>query len=289
MKADFNLVPEMPDNAGEFTSEFYKRFTLRKNTQPLQISNDISKDFYFPTLYKNVSCGIGIFLCNYEQALKVLPHPSMKPVRMLGGRAVVIFSCYEYRAVMNMQPYNEIAMTIPLLINPNISVPVLPLISKAFKNFGFHVFSMPVTSEENRIRGQKLWGIPKVTERIDIEQKDGFSSTRAFDENDKEYFRLKIPMNGAAQSFNETGQLYSVRENELVKAETNFKGDFKVTKNMGLLFSKGKTSNNPLLTLGDSPRAEVLKKLEIEESVFQTRWCPNMEACFDLGKVVSKE
>lgn len=286
MKADFNLVPAMPDNAGQFTSDFYKRFTLRKNTQPLQITDTISKDFSFPTFYKDVSCGMGIFMCNYEKALEVLPHPSMQPVRMPGGRAVVIFSCYEYKTVMNMQPYNEIAMTIPLLINPSISVPVLPLVSKAFKNFGYHVFSMPVTSEENRIRGQKLWGIPKVTERIDIEQQDGFSTTIAYDDNGTEYFRLRVPMNGNAESFDETGQLYSVRAQELVKAETNFKGNFNVNKHMGLLLNKGKKSSDPLLQLGNSPRAEVLKQLEIEESVFQTRWCPNMEACFDLGKVV---
>jgi len=288
MKADFNLVPDIPDNEDEFTSDFYKRFTLRKNTQPLQISDEISKDFSFPTFYKNVSCGIGIFMCNFDKAQAVLSHSSMKPVRMPGNRAVVIFSCYEYKNVMNMQPYNEIAMTIPLLMDPGISVPVLPLISKAFKNFGYHVFSMPVTSEENRIRGQKIWGIPKVTERIDIEQKDGFSTTIAYDENDKEYFRLKVPMNGKAASFDETGQLYSILNNDIIKAQTNFKGDFKVNKHMGLLFNKGKKSNDPLLNLGDSPRAEVLKSLEIEESVFQTRWCPNMEACFDLGSVYSK-
>jgi len=288
MKADFNLVPEMPDNAGEFTSAFYKRFPLKKNTQPLQISEAISKDFSFPSFYKNVSCGIGIFMCSYEQALKVLSHPSMKPVRMPGGRAVVIFSCYEYKTVMNMQPYNEIAMTIPLLMDGGFDVPVLPLISKAFKNFGYHVFSMPVTSEENRIRGQKLWGIPKVTERIDIEQKDGFSTTIAHDADGKEYFRLKIPMQGSSQSFDETGHLYSMREGEIVKAQTNFKGNFEVNKHMGLLFNKGKKSDSPLLTLGDSPRAAILKQLEIEESVFQTRWCANMEACFDLGTVYSK-
>jgi hypothetical protein len=287
MKADFNLVPDMPDNVGEFTSDFFKRFVLRANTQPLQISDAISKDFSFPTFYKDVSCGIGIFMCNYEKALQVLPHPSMKPVKMPGRRAVVIFSCYQYKSVMNMQPYNEIAMTIPLLINPSISVPVLPLVSKAFKNFGYHVFSMPVTSEENRIRGQKLWGIAKVTERIDIEQKEDFSTTVAYDSNDKEYFRLRIPMNGNAESFDETGQLYSVCDGELVKAETNFKGDFKVNKHIALLFNKGKKSDSPLLTLGQSPRAEILKKLEIEESVFQARWCPSMQACFDLGKVVS--
>lgn len=229
---------------------------------------------------------MGVFMCNYQQALELLPHPSMKPVKMPRARAIVIFSCYQYKTVMNMQPYNEIAMTIPLLINPSISVPVLPLVSKAFKNFGYHVFSMPVTSEENRIRGKKLWGLPKITERIDIEQKNGFSTTVAFDDGGKEYFRLKIPMIGKAESFDETGQLYSVRENQLVQGQTNFKGDFKVTKHMGLLLRKGKKSDAPILSLGDSPRAETLKKLEIEEQVFQTRWCPNMEACFDLGKVV---
>lgn len=285
MKADFNLVPEMPSNEGDFNSEFFNRFTLRKNTQPLKLNDEQSKDFSFPTFYKDVSCGMGIFMCNYDKALQVLPHPSMKPVRMPGGRAVVVFSCYEYKNVMNMKPYNEIAMTIPLLINPSISVPVLPLVSKAFKNFGYHVFSMPVTSEENRIRGRSIWGLPKVTEQIDIEQKDGYSTTVAFDESGKEYFRLKVPMSGKPEKFDETGQLYSVLNNDMIKAQTNFKGDFKVEKHMGLLFNKGKKSDNPLLQLGDSPRAEVLKSLDIEESVFQTRWCPSMEACFDLGSV----
>lgn len=283
MKADFSILPDMPDNGSEFNSPFYSRFALRKNDKPLQLTEDISKDFVFPTLYKNVSCGIGIFLCNYHQAQKLLPHPTMRPVSMPGQRAVVIFSCYEYRSVMNMRPYNEIAMTIPVLVNPRIDLPILPLVSKAFKSFGYHVFSMPVTSEENRLRGQKLWGIPKVTERIDIEQKNGYSTTVAFDRHDQEYFRLEIPMNGTPTTFDETGHLYTMLDGQMLKAQTNFKGQFKVNKHMGVLFSKGKRPERPLLTLGNSPRAEALKKLEIEESAFQTRWCPGMEACFHLG------
>ncbi len=287
MKPDFSITEDFPDNTDKFDTEFYNRFTLRKNTEPLVLSDTVSKDFSFPTFYTNVSCGIGIFMCSYEQAQKVLPHPSMQPVKMPGGRAVVIFSCYQYRDVMNMRPYNEIAMTIPLLMNPSISIPVLPLVSKAFKNFGYHVFHMPVTSEENKLRGRKLWGLPKLTERIDIEQNNGFSTAVAFDENDKEYFRLKIPMDGKKESFDESGFLYSILNNDVIKAQTNFKGDFNVNKHMGLLLNKGKKSDNPLLVLGDSPNAELLKRLEIEESVFQTRWCSRMEACFDLGEKFS--
>jgi hypothetical protein len=283
MLPDLTVLPDMPENGSEFNSPFYNRFNLRKNESPLQLTEGISKDFLFPTLYKDVSCGIGIFMCSYSEAQKLLPHPAMRPVSMPGNRAVVIFSCYEYRTVMNMRPYNEIAMTIPILMGPGLSLPVLPLISKVFRNFGYHVFSMPVTSEENRLRGQKLWGIPKVTERIDIAQNNGYSTTVAFDSNGKEYFRLDVPMEGSPTAFDETGHLYTVRDGAVLKAQTNFKGQFNVNKHMGLLFNKGKKSDRPLLRLGDSPRAEALKRLEIEESVFQTRWCPSMEACFNLG------
>ncbi|MDP6907992.1 MAG: hypothetical protein QF371_00730 [Flavobacteriales bacterium] len=127
-----------------------------------------------------------------------------------------------------------------------------------------------------------------MTERIDIEQNNGFSTTVAFDESDKEYFRLKVPMDGKSESFDESGFLYSVLNDDVINAQTNFKGEFNVNKHMGLLLKKGKKSDNPLLLLGDSPRSEVLRRLEIEDSVFQTRWCPKMEACFDLGAVFSQ-
>ena len=37
-----------------------------------------------------------------------------------------------------------------------------------FKKKGYYVFSMPVTSLENQIRGTTIWGLPKVVEEIDI-------------------------------------------------------------------------------------------------------------------------
>lgn len=40
----------------------------------------------------------------------------------------MLFSCYEYKNVMNLAPYNEIAMTIPIMVNAGFSPPLLPLI-----------------------------------------------------------------------------------------------------------------------------------------------------------------
>jgi hypothetical protein len=282
MQADYTITPGLLDNLDRFKSPFYDRFKLRTAPKPLQLTEDIAKDFLFPTLYRNVSCAIGIFMCDYDRAKAALPHPTMHPVRMPGGRAVVIFSCYEYREVLGMRPYNEIAMTIPVMMGSGSGMPVLPLVLKAFKNFGYHVFSMPVTSLENQIRGTRIWGIPKVVEQIDVTVDDSHSTTVAFDDAGREYFRLSIPTKGTKQHFDETGHLYSVLNGKVLKAQTNFKGDFQVNKQMDLLWNKGKKTERPLLTLGDSPRSEVLKALELEECAFQTRYCPGMEACFDL-------
>lgn len=288
MQADHIITPDLVDNRDTFKSPFFDRFTLRTDKQPLQLTDTIAKDFLFPTLYNNVTCGIGIFMCDYKQAKAALPHPDMNPVKMPGGRAVVIFSCYEYKEVLGMKPYNEIAMTIPLLMGDGLSIPVLPLVSKAFKNFGYHVFSMPVTSLENQLRGTRIWGIPKVVERIDIDVRDGHSTTVAFDEAGKEYFRLSVPTQGTKQHFDETGNLYSVLDGKVLCGQTNFKGDFEVNKQMSLLWNKGKKTDRPLLKLSDSPRSGLLKRLELEEVAFQTRYCGKMEACFDLPTVYAK-
>jgi len=282
MQADHTITPDLVDNRDRFKSPFFDRFKLRTAPQPLQLTDSIAKDFLFPTLYRNVTCGIGIFLCDYGKAKAALPHPSMHPVRMPGGRAVVIFSCYEYKEVLGMRPYNEIAMTIPVMMGDGPGIPVLPLVLKAFKNFGYHVFSMPVTSLENQIRGTRIWGIPKVVERIDVVVDGTHSTTTAFDDAGREYFRLAIPTQGGKQHFDETGNLYSVLDGKVLRGQTNFKGDFAVNKQMGLLWNKGKKAERPLLTLGDSPRSEMLKALELEECAFQTRYCAGMEACFDL-------
>jgi hypothetical protein len=69
--------------------------------------------------------------------------PAIKPVRIPGGRSLVIFSCYEYRNVMGVRPYNEIAATIPILVEPKADIPVLPLVAPGlFGSFGYYVFSM---------------------------------------------------------------------------------------------------------------------------------------------------
>ncbi len=281
MKPNTHLDPGLVDNRSAFTNAFFQRFDLRPAPTPLKLKEDISKTYSFPTFYSDVSCAIAIFLCSRERAAAIMPHPSMKPVKMPGGRSVVLFSCYEYKNVMNLAPYNEIAMTIPIMVNAGYSPPLLPLIMD-FKKKGYYVFSMPVTSLENQIRGTKIWGLPKIVEEIDISTEGSHCTTTARDDYGDVYFELSVPKAGGTKHFDETGHLYSVLDGHLTKSQTNFKGDFAVNTNPTLLWKSGQQAETPVLRLGASSRAEDLRALKIEEVAFQFRYAKSMNSSFDL-------
>ncbi|MCK7515367.1 MAG: acetoacetate decarboxylase family protein [Desulfobacterales bacterium] len=114
-------------------------------------------------------------MCSYEKAAALIAEqlsPRIVPVRMTKGRALVAFSCYEYKNVMGVRPYNEIAIAIPVMVDPCCNVPVLPMVTDSFSRFGYYIAGMPVTSKENTIRGRTIWGLPKVTQDIDIYRED---------------------------------------------------------------------------------------------------------------------
>ncbi len=283
MKPTIEFDATMLDNADKFKNSFFRRFPLRHAPQPLQLNDTVMKDYLFPTFYADVTCAMAIFMCDYAKAEAIMPHPKVKPVAMTLGRSIVAFSCYEYKNVMNIPPYNEIAMTIPVMVDPKVNVPLLPMIAgKLFREFGYYVFSMPVTSLENRIRGNKIWGLPKVVREIDIREEGGDCVTVAKEESGEPYLEIRVPMKGKPEKFDETANLYSRLDNSFLQSETNFRATFNVTKFMNLLFAKNVKPDRTYIKIGSGPSAEIIRKLGIEEHPFQLRFAKNMSSCFDL-------
>jgi len=282
VKPTRRIGPGLLDNAGAFQDDFFQRFNLRRAPEPLRLNTRVSKDYLFPTLYGDVTCAVAVFLCSYEKAQRRMLHPRIQPVRMTRGRSLVVFSCYEYRQVLGVAPYNEIAMTLPVMVDPGVNVPVLPMLLPVFRNFGYHVFSMPVTSLENQIRGLRIWGLPKVVQEIDIFEKDGDCVTIGKEESGEPYFELRVPVEGTPTEFDVCSNLYSRLGDRLLQSRTCFRATFHVTKHMELLLKKGVRPEKPCLTLGDTPSGRALRELEIEPHPFQLRFARRMSACFDL-------
>jgi len=284
MDTNLKITEQLVPNEDKFNNDFFKRFKLRHRDTPLQLNDTVAKNYLFPTFYADASCSIAIFHCDYKAAKAMMPDPSMEPVKMTKGRSLVIFSCYEYRNVMNVAPYNEIAMTIPVMTDGGINIPVLSmLLGDKQKKFGYYVFNMPVTSLENRIRGRKIWGLPKDTECIDIEQDGQFSTIKASIDGAEPYVELKVPMTGSSQNFDIKSNLFSVLDNSRLTSMTQFEGQFAITKNMATLFKKSPTTSIGTLKIGQGPKADQLRALKIEGQAFQFRYSQSMNACFDLA------
>ncbi|BBN82026.1 hypothetical protein PA25_20110 [Pseudoalteromonas sp. A25] len=282
MQPNYQIAPSLLDNRSQFSSPFFNRFELRHASSPLKLNEQVSKNYLFPTLYGDVSCAIAVFLCDYKRAQALLPHPKMKPVAMPRGRALVTFSCYQYKRVLGLAPYNEIAMTIPVMVDPLVNVPVLPMLMQSLDKFGYYVFHMPVTSEENRIRGREIWGLPKEVETVEIQTDNHYCTSRAIDAKGDHYLTLKVPTQGKAQHFDVASNLYSRLGTKLLQSPTHFKGGFNVNKNISRLWQKGE-DDPKFLILGHGPKAQMLRELEIEPQPLETRYTAHMDACFDLA------
>lgn len=282
MKPTMQFDGQFVKNEHLFEDAFFQRFQLRHAPTPLELNDAVTKNYLFPTFYGDVTCALAIFLCSYERAERMMPHPRVKPVKMTRGRSLVAFSCYEYKQVMNVAPYNEIAMTIPVMVDPRYNVPVLPMVLPVFANFGYYVFSMPVTSLENQIRGVKIWGLPKVVQEIDIREEGGHCVTTAFEASGEPYLEVRVPMDGKSQEFDVSSNLYTRRGNDFLQSRTCFKATFNVIKHMDLLFRKNARPDREYLRINDTPCGRILKELEIEEHPFQFRFARHMCSCFDL-------
>jgi len=201
MKPTFDYGAPLLKNEAKFQDPFFQRFRLSKASAPFQLDEKISKSYLFPIFYADVTCAIGIFMCDHGKAQAILPHPKMKPVKMTRGRSVVVLACYEYKNVMNVMPYNEIAMMIPIMADPIVNIPVLPVVLPFFRKFGYYVFGMPVTSKENQLRGNRIWGLPKVTREVDIFEQGGDCVGIAREESGTPYVELRVPMRGSVTEF----------------------------------------------------------------------------------------
>jgi hypothetical protein len=291
MKPNMVIEPQLVDNAAEFSNEFYSRFTLRPMHYPLQLNRSISKNYLFPTFYGDVTCAMAIHHCSYDKVkilLKEKLHVDVEPVKMTRGRTVIAFSCYEYKKVMGVKPYNEIAVAIPVMVNSRFNPPVLPMTGR-LNHFGYYIMSMPVTSQENTLRGHNIWGLPKVTEEIDIQVKGGKCITKVFGADGKPYLTISVPVDGKKKAFDETGFLYSKLNGTILRSRTNFKSVFSINKYPATLLRRNVVPPVPCLEIGNGPEGSIYRSLDIEPTPLQHRYTEHMSACFDLSETDNPE
>jgi len=281
MKPNFEYGEAILANEDAFQDAFFRRFNLRKGAAPFRLDQKISRDYLFPIFYADVTCAMGIFMCDYAKARSILPDPRLKPVRMTRGRSLVLFSCYEYRNVMHLKPYNEMAMMIPVMADPAVNLPVLPMVTPFFGNFGYYAVGILVTSKENALRGA-IWGLRKTLGEVDLIDRGDECMAIAREESGAPCVELHVPKSGRVKEFDVKTKLYAQLDGAIVRSEVCFKGEFRVTKYTRCLVARDLEPDRSYLKIGNTATAGVLHSLDIERHPFQLRYAERINSTLDL-------
>lgn len=136
-----------------------------------------------PALYRDVSLCILYFWVDPGKFIpgdgsKELLPDNLTPCRFFNGKILVNVSFFNYRD-SSLGPYNEVSLSTLIYPNKFDRPPIyLPQFLKKGANWkiGSFIHNLPVTTEESRIAGDEVWGLPKFVTEIPFDlKKNNFS------------------------------------------------------------------------------------------------------------------
>lgn len=209
------------------------------------------------------------FLVNPLRVAELLPGDELHPVRLF-GRGLLLLSVVNYQAT-DIGRYVEYSIALGVTHGPKPAPDLIPLILRDRYGFGQYVYDMPVSTEVSVKGGKGIWGMPKHQANLDFRVTDD-RVTSQYDLDGMLALRIEIdrpkhawlPLRMSAASY----------------------APFR-----GLLFKsyihvQGRTGVSPFprsarLYIGDHPRVQPLKRLEISPRPLFTAFFPSGTGTLD--------
>lgn len=195
----------------------------------------------------------GAVLSASPEAVRELLPKGLRPIRATRNRAAVTLLCVDYDRIgsdSDITPYNEFGVLIPAVHDDTRTLPYASVFTRGVSGYVWH---LPVTSEPARALGVDIWGYPK--EVADITHDDDGSTRHTSVQIDGQHLIdvtvERPPM--FSQSGSSVG--YTTKDGSVLCEELQLDGD------IGLW----PYSSNISYTLGEHPRAQRLKKLDLSE------------------------
>jgi len=210
--------------------------------------------FTLPVASKDSPALMAIFPINADRAAELLPRDQIHPLRW-GKTGLLVVTVIDYRQT-NIGKYVEYSIGIACTRGSRpVSLPVAALFAK-WTGMGQYVIDLPVSSEISVKGGKGIWGMPKHQANLDFVIGEQTVSSR-YDLDGQMVVKVEVerprfenlPVSGSAVN-------WCAFRGMLMKS------DIYVKARMGFsLFKKGSAR----ILLGDHPRADVLRRLEIGE------------------------
>ncbi|HWV15660.1 MAG TPA: acetoacetate decarboxylase family protein [Cellvibrio sp.] len=229
--------------------------------------------YELPVSSTNSPALMSLYSIDADKAKAFLASDELHPLRLLNGRGVLVFTVIDYRET-DIGKYIEYSIAIACTHGAKPAPKLLPaLFMKTFKT-GQCVVDLPVSTEISVKGGRGIWGMPKHQQSLNFLIKDKVVSAQ-YDLDGEMAVRVvipkperfPIPLNVAAVN-------YCAFRGMLMKSYVNFK-----TK---LGFTLGKRNRQEAeLHIGNHPKVQWLKTLDIESSPFVTAYLPSFEGMLD--------
>lgn len=130
------------------------------------IVEGLSRPLELPQRYYDFGFVLAHFPAPTRRVRALVGGDRLEPVEIVPGLAVVSIAAFEYRVMATLAPYKEVGIMVPVRHAPPRRVPLLPLLCPERYGVGFWVHHLPVTTEEARVAGVDVWGLPKVLATI---------------------------------------------------------------------------------------------------------------------------
>jgi hypothetical protein len=191
--------------------------------------------FDLPALYQDVSVRQLLFWVDYAKALPKLEGTGLAPMELQKGKTVAMLIFYNYRRVVDVEPYEEIALAIPAELKSDkkgarkmrtfFGVPLIP------SGISGYVLELPVTTAQARAGGRELWGYPKFLTRLPFKfYQTGFEFSALDPEGSEPIFTVKADL-GRGKGFGMKGfdmVTLSNLDNKILRTVINIEAKFRV-------------------------------------------------------------
>ncbi|MBB6646803.1 acetoacetate decarboxylase family protein [Halobellus ruber] len=215
----------------------------------------------------------GVVLSADREAVGELLPEGLTPIRATPDRAAVTFLCVDYDRIghgSGIEPYNEFGVLLPAVHDDSRTLPYVSVFTRGVTGY---VWYLPVTSEPAKALGVDIWGYPK--EVADITHRDDGSTRRTSVTVDGEHLVDVTVDRPPAFSQTDSGVSYTTMDGRLLREELELDGEIGVWP----------YSSSISYTLGDHPRAERLKQLDLSDRAL-LRFAADTEFVIHEGRQV---
>jgi hypothetical protein len=224
--------------------------------------------FALPVRSLRMQALMAAFPIDPDQARALLP-PSVSPVR-LWRRSLLVITVVNYQETV-IGKYIEFSVALACARRHSDPPRLLPLVLPGGFHFGQYVVDLPVSTEISVKGGKGIWGMPKHQANLDFVVTDTTASSQ-YDKEGQFAVYVEIRRGGLRLPASMGASNYCQFRGMLMKSDVYFRGRAEVA------FGRKASAS---LEIGDHPRIEAVKRLDITKRPVFTVFFPDAHGVLD--------